>query len=281
VRTLHLGLRVEDLERSLGFYTSLGYDVVGTVPGTELGSLTMLKLPGDEFVTLELVHDPTHGRNGVGNLSHLVVQVEDVHTTVAELAAQGIAAGAPASPDGSTDFWTAWITDPDGNRIELVQWPDGHAVGMTRSDLADSGAAPMTGASPGSAREVVEELYRRQQAADNAVLDDLVAVDLVNHAAGPQGRDGLRAILRTIELDLGPTRLQQHHLIGQRDLVVQHVTLHGTHRASTMPLLADLPVTGRPVAWRFIHIWRVADGMLVEHWACRDDMGLLEQLRSS
>ena len=34
-------------------------------------------------------------------------------------------------------------------------------------------------------------------------------------------------------------------------------------------------------AWTFIHIWRVADGMLVEHWACRDDLGLLEQLRPS
>ena len=60
---------------------------------------------------------------------------------------------------------------------------------------------------------------------------------------------------------------------------MQHVTLHGTHRASTMPLLADTPVTGRSAAWAFIHIWRVADGMLVEHWACRDDLGLLEQLR--
>lgn len=47
----------------------------------------------------------------------------------------------------------------------------------------------------------------------------------------------------------------------------------------TMPLLADVTVAGRPVTWTFIHIWRVADGMIVEHWACRDDMGLLEQLR--
>ncbi len=61
---------------------------------------------------------------------------------------------------------------------------------------------------------------------------------------------------------------------------MQHVTLHGTHRNSTMPLLADLPVSGRPAAWRFIHIWRVADGSSVEHWACRDDNGLVEQLRA-
>ncbi len=99
----------------------------------------MLKLPGDEFVALELVHDPTHGRVKPGGLSHLVIQVEDVHATVAHLAVRGVQAEEPASPDGSADFWTAWVTDPDGYRIELVQWPDGHPDGMTRSDLADPG----------------------------------------------------------------------------------------------------------------------------------------------
>jgi len=63
------------------------------------------------------------------------------------------------------------------------------------------------------------------------------------------------------------------------DLVAQHLTLHGTHRESTMPLLAETTVTDRQMAWTFIHIWRVCDGLIVEHWACRDDMGLLEQLR--
>jgi predicted ester cyclase len=132
-----------------------------------------------------------------------------------------------------------------------------------------------------SAKDVVEEYFRRLQAADETVLDDLVAADLVNHAAGLQGREGLRRILQTIEADLGPTTMEQHHLIGEGDLVAQHVSLHGTHRASSMPLLADVPATGRPAEWRFIHLWRVSDGMIVEHWACRDDMGLVGQLRGS
>jgi predicted ester cyclase len=130
-----------------------------------------------------------------------------------------------------------------------------------------------------SAKDVVEEMFRRQQAGDSAVIDDLVAADMVNHAAGPQGREGLRLILRTIDDDLGPVTAEQHHLIGEGDLVAQHLTVHGTHRASTMPLLAEAPVSGRPAAWEFIHIWRVVDGVIVEHWACRDDMGLVEQLR--
>jgi predicted ester cyclase len=130
-----------------------------------------------------------------------------------------------------------------------------------------------------SAKDVVAELFRRQQAGDETVLDDLVAVDLVNHAAGPQGREGLRAILRTIDDDLGPVTLEQHHLVAEGDLVAQHVTLHGTHRASTMPLLAGTTPTGAPASWTFLHLWRVVDGTIVEHWACRDDLGLLGQLR--
>ena len=135
MRTLHFGLRVADLDAALEFYTAVGYEVLGSVPETDFGSLTMIKLPGDEFVTIELVHDPARTEIGRDVLNHFVIQVESMDATVAALAARGIGAETPASPDGSGDFWTSWITDPDGNRIELVQWPAGHPAGMGRSDF--------------------------------------------------------------------------------------------------------------------------------------------------
>lgn len=137
MRTLHVGLRVADLDRSLGFYTAVGYEVVGAVPETGIGHLTMLKLPADEFVSIELVSDPASGAVELGTgLSHLVVQVEAMDATVARLATLGIRAVEPVSPDGSADFLTSWITDPDGRRIELVQWPTGHAEGLSAADWA-------------------------------------------------------------------------------------------------------------------------------------------------
>jgi lactoylglutathione lyase len=138
MRTLHFGLRVADLDRSLAFYAAAGYEVVGRVPDTPLGDLTMIKLPGDEFVAIELVHDPTRPDVEVGaGLSHFVIKVESMDATVGELAARGIDAEAPTSPDGSDEFRTTWITDPDGNRIELVQWPPDHADGMSAADWPD------------------------------------------------------------------------------------------------------------------------------------------------
>jgi len=126
--------------------------------------------------------------------------------------------------------------------------------------------------------EVVREYNDRMSNGDMDVFDDLVATDMVNHASGIQGRDGLRRILETVEHDLGSLSGTTHHLLCDGDLVTQHTTLHGTHRASTMPLLTGVPVNGKAVDWEFIHIWRVLDGQIVEHWATRDDMGLLVQL---
>ena len=139
MRTLHFGLRVADLKRSLAFYAALGYEIVGSVPGTSLGDLTMIKLPGDAFVAIELVSGSSANATGRGDgLSHFVIKVESMDGALAELAAAGITPDEPpGSPDGSDDFRTAWITDPDGNRIELVQWPPGHPDGMTAADLRD------------------------------------------------------------------------------------------------------------------------------------------------
>jgi lactoylglutathione lyase len=137
MRTLHIGLRVSDLEQSLAFYTAVGYTVTGSVQGTASGSLTMLQLPGDPFVTIELVHDPARGTAGIGTgINHLVIKVESMEAILADLAAKRIVAEPPGLPGGADGPQTSWITDPDGYRIELVQWPAGHADGMTEADFA-------------------------------------------------------------------------------------------------------------------------------------------------
>jgi lactoylglutathione lyase len=135
MRTLHVGLRVTDPERSTAFYRAIGYEVVGRVPGTGIGDLTMLKLPGDDVVTVELVHDPGLGGIDPGTgFSHLVVQVDSLDDEVARLTAAGIEVEDPVSPEGPGGVRTALTSDPDGRRIELVQWPPGHADGLTAAD---------------------------------------------------------------------------------------------------------------------------------------------------
>jgi lactoylglutathione lyase len=134
---------------------------------------------------------------------------------------------------------------------------------------------------PVDPKDVIEELFRLGPAGDESVIDRLVARDMVNHAAGPsrQGREGWKQIVSMIQADLGTNlTIENHHLFADGELVAHHMTVHGHHQASTMPLLAGVDASGNDVAWTYIHIWRVVDGQVVEHWACRDDVGLLRQV---
>jgi lactoylglutathione lyase len=136
MRTLHPAYRVSDLVVSLEFYAALGYEQVGRV---DLGggmTLTMLKFPDDEVVTLELAHRPSDGPVVIGRgFSHLAVQVDDLSATIEAVTNAGLRPGPVERPGGLEGPQTSWLIDPDGYRIEMVQWPPGHAYGITAADF--------------------------------------------------------------------------------------------------------------------------------------------------
>jgi lactoylglutathione lyase len=137
MKTLHTAYRARDLERSLNFYTEVGFLEVGRVPVADGAVLVMLRLPDDDMVSLELVSRPSTDAVDVGTgFSHIAVQVEDLDATLVRLAASGIDVEGPELPDGPGGPKTAFLHDPDGYRIELVEWPPGHADGITDADFA-------------------------------------------------------------------------------------------------------------------------------------------------
>lgn len=128
--------RVTDLGASLGFYTALGYGEVGRADIGDDASLTMLKFPGEEVATLELAHRPAGGPVDIGTgFSHLVIQVDNLAATIEALSHAGLRPGPVERPGGPDGPQTSWLTDPDGYRIELVQWPPGHPDGITAADF--------------------------------------------------------------------------------------------------------------------------------------------------
>jgi lactoylglutathione lyase len=138
MKMLQTAYRVQDLERSSDFYAKVGFQEIGRVALTEGSILLMLNLPGDgEVVTLELVYDPSVDSIDIGNgFSHIAVQVDDLDAQLVDLTAKGIDVDGPHHPGGDAGPTTAFIRDPDGYRIELVQWPPGHADRITRADFA-------------------------------------------------------------------------------------------------------------------------------------------------
>ena len=137
MKTLFPALRMSDMEVALEFYTALGYEIVGSVDFGGGSRLVMLAFPEEPEVSLELVHRPADGPVTPGGCDHLAVQVDDLDQTRVRLLGGGLRPGEVELPGGPDGPRTAWLVDPDGYRIELVQWPPGHPVGMTRADFPD------------------------------------------------------------------------------------------------------------------------------------------------
>jgi lactoylglutathione lyase len=124
MRLLHTMIRVKDLERSVRFYR----DVLGlreerrTVLAKADATILFLTDGGDHRIELTYNHD---GRDyDLGNqFGHLAFAVRDLESERARLAALGVpfARGPYRVTDGGPQI--AFIKDPDGIEIELVELP--------------------------------------------------------------------------------------------------------------------------------------------------------------
>lgn len=109
------------------------------------------------------------------------------------------------------------------------------------------------------------------------LVDELIHERWLNHEAVAErrhGRDGARSTVDFLRRTFGPIRFDTHHVVADGDLVAAHLTLHGRHVGPIM----GLEPTGRPFAVPHVHLFRVEDGQLAEHWAVRDDVGFLQQV---
>ncbi|MFE3032072.1 VOC family protein [Streptomyces canus] len=137
MKTLFVSYRVTDLARSLAFYTALGYAELGRVETGDGARLVILKFPEEPAASLELVHRPGDAAVDVGSgFDHLAIQVERLADTLETLTDAGLSPGPLQYPGGPHGPKTSWLTDPDGYRIELVEWPSGHPDGITEADFA-------------------------------------------------------------------------------------------------------------------------------------------------
>jgi predicted ester cyclase len=58
---------------------------------------------------------------------------------------------------------------------------------------------------------------------------------------------------------------------------VMRCTLTATHQCR-FPGFLEMPPTGKSICQRQIHILRVREGKVAEHWVVRDDLTMMQQL---
>ena len=120
-------------------------------------------------------------------------------------------------------------------------------------------------------RRVLDELF------DSGKLDaadELIHPGFVNHEAPPDNPQGPEGLKQTVSWLRGLMRAEIEDEICEGDKVVARVTMHGRHVGE---FLGRAP-TGKEYAVEHIHIWRLQDGKVIEHWSVRDDLGQALQL---
>jgi len=124
MRLLHTMLRVGNLQRSIDFYTGvLGMRLLRQKDYPD-GRFTLAFVGyGDErdSTVIELTHnwDIDHYDPGQG-FGHIAIEVDDVYQAVEELQARGGKVIRPAGPMNAGTTIIAFIEDPDGYQIELL-----------------------------------------------------------------------------------------------------------------------------------------------------------------
>jgi predicted ester cyclase len=67
-------------------------------------------------------------------------------------------------------------------------------------------------------------------------------------------------------------------MVAEGDLVVAFMTITRTVRSNTTIFGYAVEGRGQSYNVQHVHIYRIADGKINEHWALRDDISMLRQL---
>ena len=125
-------------------------------------------------------------------------------------------------------------------------------------------------------------------------LDDfqgLYTADAVNREAATEppdtrgtGPTAMFATARWLRTAFSDLAWQVHDVVQDHDLVVVHATMSGRQTGPFVAYLPDgevaaaFPPRGRTFAVTQTHWFRIRDGLVAEHWANRDDLGMSQQL---
>jgi len=125
MRVLHTMIRVGDLDRSIKFYTDvLGMKLLRRKDYPD-GKFTLAFVgygPETEHAVVELTYNWGTGKYDLGNgFGHIALEVDDAYKACDEIKKRGGKVTREAGPMKHGSTVIAFVEDPDGYKIELIQ----------------------------------------------------------------------------------------------------------------------------------------------------------------
>ena len=136
-RVDHIGIRVRHLDRALGFYRVLGFELAHRAKGDNVAIVR-----NTHGVELNLIFNANAGdpeanilmdiRDKFPGYTHMALRVASIPATLAALKANGIAITQGPVSFGEQGHVSVIVRDPDRNVIELRGREQGEIEGVTR-----------------------------------------------------------------------------------------------------------------------------------------------------
>lgn len=110
------------------------------------------------------------------------------------------------------------------------------------------------------------------------MLDHLFATDFKHNFKQPlpAGLAGFKQIGRMMNAAFPDVVVTEEDLITNENTVVERSSAAGTHRGSLM----GEPPTNKTIRWTEIHIYRIRDEEIVEHWVEWSALELFKQIEA-
>jgi len=123
-------------------------------------------------------------------------------------------------------------------------------------------------------RRFVDEVFIRLNV---AAVDELVADEFQSHSwpSDGNGKSSLKAATARMGDSLSDIQFKVEDLIAEGDRVVARITASARQTGEFM----GMPASNRSYEIGEIHIFRLSDGQIAEHWHEMDAMGLMRQLK--
>jgi steroid delta-isomerase-like uncharacterized protein len=128
-----------------------------------------------------------------------------------------------------------------------------------------------------ASKAIVQGLYDRVNAADFDVVEEVLSEDFIEHEEVPglaPTRAGVRQMFEMFHASFKGATFEVDDVIADGDKVSVRGRLTGIHRAEFM----GVPASGNAINVGLSDYFRVADGMVREHWGVMDTGALMQQL---
>ena len=128
-----------------------------------------------------------------------------------------------------------------------------------------------------TAQALAEGYVAYMASGDDRVLE-MFSPAFFDNVSGRSGLDIFQVVRVWMDQSFDQRSADLHLVTHTEDTVVIWYTVRGRHIGNGFPRLAGRPVKGNAINWPQVHTFRLNDGLVVEHWAVRDDATLLDSI---